>query len=293
MIFVDRSTVAPPPVLTVVGNKGFLETQEAIAFYRRKSKSKSKTFSFDVYKDPSIKKALQQLFHGKCAYCESSYVEIHPVDVEHWRPKAAVEHFKGKRPLPGYYWLAADWNNLLPSCIHCNRASYHLIPPHFDLPMKLGKGNRFPLKDESKRAKKPGDEIHEDPLLLNPCRDRPEDFLIFPLDETRRGIVQARPDRIGKPHYHVAESSIEVYGLNREGLVKARQRRFLEIAKHLKTAERLAKELDEAKDAVARERISNWLKDEFQWLEGYKRPEEPYSQMARQLVDASLSALSR
>jgi hypothetical protein len=291
MIFVNRNDIPAPAVLISIDGRGLEEKQKAIAYYGKKSKRKRKAFEFDVYKDPSVKKALQDLFHGKCAYCESFYAKTQPMDVEHWRPKLAVETVKGKKIKPGYYWLATDWNNLLPSCIHCNRASYHVIPPDLKKPVKLGKENRFPLRDESKRARKPGDEIHEEPLLLDPCRDRPEDFLTFPLDADRRGLVQTRLDQTGEPHLK-AVISIEVYALNREPLIKERERRFLEIAFHLKNVERLAKELDEAKDNALRERFDDWLKEELRWLEKYKRPEEPYSQLSRQLIDSSLTNLS-
>jgi uncharacterized protein (TIGR02646 family) len=293
VIFVDRSLVPEPVVLAINTDRKMAEMKAAAAFYRKKPKKGSKSFSFKVYKDPSVKRALESLFHGKCAYCESTYGETHPVEVEHWRPKKQVEHPNGKKALPGYYWLAADWNNLLPSCIHCNRSSHHRIPPNYDVPVKLGKGNRFPLRNESTRAKTKGREIHEDPLLLNPCRDQPEEFLVFPFDETRRGIVQARPDRIGQPQYSKAETSIEVYGLNREGLVRAREARFLEIALIVKTVERIIEEIDLARDQETRERLDSWLKEQLVLLEKCKRPEQPYAQLARQFADASLKKINR
>ena len=38
--------------------------------------------------------------------------------MEHYRPKARVSTEQGDKP--GYYWLAARWENLLPSCTDCN-----------------------------------------------------------------------------------------------------------------------------------------------------------------------------
>lgn len=49
-----------------------------------------------------------------------------PLDVEHFRPKSEIDEVDpatfrpvpGRAPTaPGYYWLAAAWSNLLPSCI--------------------------------------------------------------------------------------------------------------------------------------------------------------------------------
>ena len=42
-------------------------------------------------KDAEVKAALEKLFYGKCAYCETFYSVQAPVDVEHYRPKSAVE----------------------------------------------------------------------------------------------------------------------------------------------------------------------------------------------------------
>lgn len=290
MIFVDRNVVPAPRVLAAPEEKGHLERAKAIAYYRKKSK-RAKRFPFAAYKDPSVKQALRDLFHGKCAYCETSYEVSQPMDVEHWRPKAAIETVKGKKIKPGYYWLAADWSNLLPSCIHCNRASYHLVPPDLENPVKLGKENRFPLDNEKRRARKPGEEIREDPLLLDPCRDHPEDYLAFSLDDVRRGIVQARLNGPGQPNPR-AETSIEVYALNREPLVREREQRYLEIARLLKNVERYTKELDAAKDDASREKFAAWLRDEFAELERYKRPEEKYSQLARQMIGSCLEKLT-
>lgn len=55
------------------------------------------------YKHESVRRALEKLFHDKCAYCESSTLAGADWDVEHYRPKGRV----AERPdHPGYYWLA-------------------------------------------------------------------------------------------------------------------------------------------------------------------------------------------
>ena len=70
-------------------------------------------------------------FFGKCAYCESLITNNQPGDVDHYRPKGRVMDANnkpvmittalGENPHPGYYWLAYQFSNLLPSCIDCNR----------------------------------------------------------------------------------------------------------------------------------------------------------------------------
>ena len=80
------------------------------------------------------KQALLDLFNGKCAFCETPIREGMHGDVEHFRPKGGVIEEDGskakyldkkgvERDHPGYYWLAYDWRNLLPSCQLCNQPS--------------------------------------------------------------------------------------------------------------------------------------------------------------------------
>ena len=68
-----------------------------------------KTYDFSRYRRSEVKVELEKIFHGKCAYCESAFSSTQPVDVEHYRPKGPVEGVVGH---PGYWWLAADWENL-------------------------------------------------------------------------------------------------------------------------------------------------------------------------------------
>lgn len=157
-------------------------------------------------------------FHGKCAYCESLIVADQTGDVEHFRPINAVTDAdnspimvdtpNGPKPHPGYYWVAYDWHNLLPSCIACNR------PQKSNNEGKLiGKWNRFPVKDF--RAVNPGEEIREEPLLINPIHENPEDHL--EIDET--GIMKPKNES------ERGKACIDILGLNaREGLLEARKR---------------------------------------------------------------------
>ena len=69
-------------------------------------------FDFNVYRDPEVKRALSKMSGGNCAYCEADYDATQPVDVEHFRPKKAIDT-EGGWIQPGYWWLAADWDNLL------------------------------------------------------------------------------------------------------------------------------------------------------------------------------------
>ena len=58
-----------------------------------------------LYKREDIKRELESIYHGKCAFCEMKVEQYH---VEHYRPKTI------------YYWLAFSWDNLLMACSTCN-----------------------------------------------------------------------------------------------------------------------------------------------------------------------------
>lgn len=59
------------------------------------------------YKMPDVKKKLDAIYSGKCAFCEQNVEAFH---VDHFRPKSI------------YYWLAYSWDNLLYICASCNTA---------------------------------------------------------------------------------------------------------------------------------------------------------------------------
>jgi hypothetical protein len=114
---------------------------------------------------------------------------------------------------PGYYWLAYDWRNLLPSCTVCNQ-------PSDRSDCKVGKHNRFPVA--GKHAQSPGEEIHEQPLLINPAseveEDNPEKHLTV--------LVNSEKDPMGfvLPLSERGKMCIQVFDLNRPQLVEERQK---------------------------------------------------------------------
>jgi hypothetical protein len=171
----------------------------------------------DLYK--AQKTAFFELFNGKCAFCEAPISPVY-FDVEHFRPKSGVTEEDGTkatyvddygevREHPGYYWLAYDWRNLLPSCPDCNRPT----------PDSGGKRNYFPLKtpaDGSKpfRAHRPGDEVEEEPLFVHPWFEDPTKHFAF--DEF--GIII--------PLTEEGEKCVQRLGLDREALEKARRQTY-------------------------------------------------------------------
>lgn len=170
---------------------------------------------FKVYKSAAVVAELEAIFGEKCAYCESVYGHVGPMDVEHYRPKSGYLDEKGGLCKPGYFWLAADWNNLLASCPDCNRERKQVLRIKGGklVKTKAGKANRFPIADERARATTPAGLAAEVPLLLNPCVDQPSDHLRFRSD----GFVDVAetPQEAALPK---GRRTIEVCGLERDRL---------------------------------------------------------------------------
>jgi hypothetical protein len=217
-------------------------TQKAIAAWEAGEKIK---FDESVWSD--LKKWLKEnVYHNKCAYCEAPIIR-NPGHAEHFRPKGSVTYrMEGSKKQftraktrdaegneiehPGYFWLAYNWRNLLPSCNDCNTA--------------LGKGTQFPCggshvllvalqaADLSTLRKPPCESTRyagryyltpedlnalEQPNLLHPYFDDPSEHIVF----GARGIEAPVLDQDGRPS-RKGQVSIEVYNLKDNHLREAR-----------------------------------------------------------------------
>lgn len=190
----------------------------------------------DLYRDDEVRKALEKLFHRKCAYCESRLGTVDPENVEHFRPHGAVAE---RSDHPGYFWLAYTWANLYPACTYCNqkrrdRPSWSESvtgPP-------AGKATSFPLFDESGRAMAPTDELaRERPLLLDPCSPDSDPEQRFRYDV--RGEIHARI-----PTDVQARATIRIFHLRRRRLRDDRARVVQRISKLVRILEGLRAKLD-------------------------------------------------
>ena len=277
---VDRTSITAPPPLVTADGKGAKEL-EAVRAYRADPATAAQNFPFAVYKDDAVKAALEKLFHGKCAYCETFYNTQAPVDVEHFRPKGAVEGAPNHR---GYWWLAMIWTNLLPSCIDCNRRRKQATPAatpslgalHNAATKQINTGKKDAFPVAGTRAKAEADNLNlEQAYLIDPTRDDPNEFLEYYIDPNhlislilpRRaaGAAPALP-ALGDPANVAAAAeaagvsirgaiSIQVYGLNRLGLVQARTRvlRHLEFLRHLiAEIDKVARKLEASPDPEVR-----------------------------------------
>jgi len=164
-----------------------------------------KRFSFKkgIYGTEAVKRQLKLDQHGKCCFCEAIFDANVAGDVEHYRPKGAVDT-PGGAVLPGYYWLAYLWSNLLYACPDCN--SYR-------------KRARFPLADERRRARDHHAPLAaEAPLLLDPTGP----------DDPRRHILFRGEMAIGcTPE---GQATIDVLCLKRTALNLARRRHLTHLS---------------------------------------------------------------
>ncbi len=237
---------------------------------------------FSVYSRDEVKLALIDLFEGKCAYCETKVNAPAARDIEHYRPKARIDPGTGEEQIePGYYWLAADWDNLLLSCPGCNRRQRQL--EEFEngtigfTEDAHGKLDLFPLVPHTPRARSHTDNLSmEEPgrLLLNPCLDQPEKHLRY----DKEGHIFARKHG-GKPSPK-AVASIDAYVLWRMPLVKERKQRYLDMVNAWANIEQFAQMID-VLDAEHKRAIAQGVLRNEAVLLGFLDSKRSYAGMAR------------
>ena len=240
MISIDRSRVPAPKILK--SSRARSLHREAAAHFRSEDTEAVQTrFRMDtkILNHPSVRKTLAALFNGKCAYCESRVDTTGSGDLEHFRPKAGAVDLEGNYYLAHYWWLTFEWRNLYLSCQLCNHS----------------KRDRFPLTGPRAALETPYEDLDgEQPILLDPCVDKPGKFLVF--DEN--GSVGSEHER--------GQITIEIFDLNRAGLIKMRR------------------------DTYRRLRIlwQQWQKTKSPGLQKeiieMMRPEAEYSALSRQFV---------
>ncbi len=252
------------------------------------------SYPYERYRDREVKRALRQLFDGKCAYCESVYAGTQPMDVEHWRPKGEVHRQGTKVKEPGYYWLASTWNNLLPSCIDCNRArsQYDILRQEI---ISLGKANQFPIRGPRCLPRPDSDPtnitqqlnlLNEQPLLINPCVDLPEEFFTY----DGRGVILPRP--AAGHERERAQASIRVYALNRSDLVSERLAMRKIVDHRLGLIATLAKLCAKAHDDdYLQESLADLISFEIDNLFEMSHDPRPYAGMVREMLRAVDAAL--
>jgi hypothetical protein len=164
----------------------------------------------------------------KCFYCESQGEHMLVLEVEHYRPKDGLSEkdLVAGQSHDGYYWLGNEWSNLLLSCSFCNGV----------------KGTRFPILNNQNRITEEPPPINigvldrtnyimdstrllsEEPVLLNPEYDTPEDHLTY---DTNGHISNKNGSYRG-------EQSIKILHLDRDTLLLKRQEILKEFLNDIK-----------------------------------------------------------
>ncbi|EPY6978868.1 hypothetical protein [Klebsiella oxytoca] len=287
MIFVEKRHVKKPKSLRGSQSAAATELKKAKAYYRQK-KSDTPVYPFAVYKAPDVVEALDTLFHYKCAYCETDYSASQPMAVEHYRPKGGVtdssEH-------PGYWWLAADWDNLLPSCSDCNshrKKQHYAITSdskvYLEKEKKLsGKQNHFPLVQGSVRCTRPSHQLKlEHPLLLNPCKDDPIKHLKWIFTQLGYSFLIPLDER--------AKTTISLCGLNRKRLLEKRKKKLDDINLKVTSIRRLASSLAQVKP-TERHALEAHFVAEIASLTAYEDSQGEWSAMSRAYINLHLATL--
>nr|WP_315593678.1 AAA family ATPase [uncultured Cupriavidus sp.] len=199
MIKIDRSTVPSPwPLDSGDATERF---KAAAAFFEVKEiNRKQKRFNFGLqFAQPELQSHLHDLFKDKCAYCESyifSEKRGTPF-LDRFRPTSGAIGIDGHVTVDAYWWLAYEWDNMYACCVHCNRA----------------KGSRFPIEGKRARPGTRGQALDaEKSFLVDPCRDDPDEHLLFHPNGHVIGVSEK------------GRITIQVFNLNRDELVQRRMK---------------------------------------------------------------------
>lgn len=275
MIHIDRASVKPPAILSSRRAKKALEA--AKEFFVRPLKSRRQEhFPFDprIYCHPEVEFALEELFHGKCAYCEKKLTRIL---VDQFRPKAGAVGLEREYSPDHYWWLAYEWFNIYSVCDSCNSS----------------KGPKFPVEGPRASLLVRKQELEmEQRLLLDPCSDNPEEHLAFDKDGRVMGLTQR------------GQVTVDLLNLNGDYLIAARSelaRTLLNLTRELDLVhkQRSGLVLDPPRmrgihgtlSSLIQQIVGDRSKDKvppgpasFDDLAEAVRPSSPFSGMSQQLV---------
>ena len=208
MIKVNRDDVSLPAAATRALTAAH---KEAKAFYVSKKDRSQKRFPFRSEPWLLAREPLLALFDDTCAYCETPSSQV-DLKIEHFRPITEAANPDGTSDPDCYWWLAYKWENLYLVCSECSQNKNKLFPVD---------GARL------KKEKMFGPENPEAYLLIDPCIDRPTDYLRFLDDGTVQSISSTRA---ASPIDSRGSVAMQVLGLNRTELV-ARRKQAIDRAK--------------------------------------------------------------
>lgn len=280
MRFVNRNLVARPASLGEGDTPATREQALARDYYDQLGPGATSEFDFVVYKRPDIGIALRNLFHGKCAYCETYFQASSPAETEHFRPKGRVAGTDHR----GYWWLASTWDNLLPACILCNRTHRRRVAhegmsrDQFEAanPTRVGKLDHFPVAGDFRACSPDDDHAREDALLIDPTTRDPGNHINWVVCLDLSLAAPTNTARNPDPH---GEETIRILGLNREGLVDERTLAILDmraLGVNLKTLISETLKLP----APQRAGLLTVIDGQIRSLKSHTHPDRPYSAAA-------------
>ncbi|MHA6194646.1 AAA family ATPase [Pseudomonas wadenswilerensis] len=168
MRYIPRS-VPPPAILT--GSVAQLYRDGAARFMRQSGEQLSQhalmRSSLNLGHE-SMGKALNQLFGGRCAFCEAEV----PTKPYRLRPFENAQPYQASEHAHLYYlWMDAAWQNFYAICSSCmpSNAGYF---PVFGKRAPLPSLDQFEKYAEEGTGLWPDYPLKEKPVLLDPCVDR-------------------------------------------------------------------------------------------------------------------------
>ena len=260
MIAVPRSKITnlPARIATILKD----EAKRAERFFSNPLKSRAqKRFHFvDLDKHVDLKRILVSEFNGKCAYSESPITPANCTIIRH-RPEGGAIGENGEVERDHYWWLAYEWENLIPVRREIARA----------------KGNHFPVIGPRGRAGTPIQELRSTETAMIPDPSDPK--MEFHPGHTLKG------EFIGSNE--VENQAIKILGLNLFDISKERRHAIAAIERlpplNQKTLGGYLSEIDEGKDFLGL-RCRFFLRRFREFLE--KSPEEARVELGSGIISS-------
>jgi hypothetical protein len=168
MQFIARDT-APPSILT--GSVAKMQREHTARFMASNDEELAQKRALKTginLNHESMRKALDRVFNGRCAFCEAR-TETLPY---HFRPFEEAQPYESSEHAHLYYhWLDISWQNFYTICASCIPREPNYFPV-FGKRAELPSIEQYRQYADENTALWPGYPLKEKPVLLDPCLDR-------------------------------------------------------------------------------------------------------------------------